>query len=118
MAPPISRRTLLGVLGAAAALGSTARAQTYAPQNVPRIDRYRWAWARAQLVLEPGLTWLDTASFGPTLRARAGKQHIIIDHPGRDVRLGADRGRRALLTNSINRRYPTSNDPVCNPMAT
>ena len=70
MDPLISRRAMLTALGAAAALGPTlATAQTYAADRVPRIDRFRWAWVRSQLVLEPGLTWLDTASFGPTLRA-------------------------------------------------
>ena len=86
MAPPISRRAVLGVLGAAAALGSVADAQTYLPENVPRIDRYRWAWARAQLVLEPGLTWLDTASFGPTLRAVLVRTYRQLEEQSLDFR--------------------------------
>ncbi len=71
MNPLFSRRAMLGALGAVAALGQSglARAQTYTPGGVPSIDRYRWAWARAQLVLQPGVAWFDTASFGPTLRA-------------------------------------------------
>ncbi|HXW10486.1 MAG TPA: aminotransferase class V-fold PLP-dependent enzyme [Steroidobacteraceae bacterium] len=86
MAPPISRRTLLGVLGTAAALGPVANAQTYTPQGVPPIDRYRWAWARAQLVLEPGLTWLDTASFGPTLRAVLVRTYRQLEEQSLDFR--------------------------------
>jgi isopenicillin-N epimerase len=86
MAPPISRRTLLGVLGAAAALSPVAGAQTYPPGDVPRIDRYRWAWARAQLVLEPGLTWLDTASFGPTLRAVLVRTYRQLEEQSLDFR--------------------------------
>jgi isopenicillin-N epimerase len=74
---------MLGVLGAAAALGPVAGAQTYLPQNVPGN---RWAWARAQLVLEPGLTWLDTASFGPTLRAVLVRTYRQVEQQSLDFR--------------------------------
>ncbi len=71
MDPLVSRRALLGALGAAAATLSPgpARGQTFAADDVPGIARYRWKWLRAQLVLQPGLLWFDTATFGPTLRA-------------------------------------------------
>jgi selenocysteine lyase/cysteine desulfurase len=36
---------------------------------VPALSSELWRWVSAQLVLEPGLAWFDTASFGPTLRA-------------------------------------------------
>jgi isopenicillin-N epimerase len=74
---------MLGVLGAAA-LGPVAGAQTYTPQNVPGINR--WAWARAQLVLEPGLIWLDTASFGPTLRAVLVRTYRQVEQQSLDFR--------------------------------
>ncbi|HET7202780.1 MAG TPA: aminotransferase class V-fold PLP-dependent enzyme, partial [Steroidobacteraceae bacterium] len=87
MDPLFSRRAMLGALGAVAALGpGLADAQTYTPDGVPRIDRYRWAWARAQLVLQPGLTWLDTASFGPTLRAVLVRAYRHLESQSLDFR--------------------------------
>ena len=76
---------MLGALGAAAALGPTAAsAQTYALERVPSIGPL--GWARAQLVLEPGLTWLDTASFGPTLRAVLVRGYRQLEEQSLDFR--------------------------------
>lgn len=87
MDPLFSRRAMLGALGAVAALGpGLADAQTYTPDDVPGIDRYRWAWARAQLVLQPGLTWFDTASFGPTLRAVLVRSYRHLEEQSLDFR--------------------------------
>jgi isopenicillin-N epimerase len=87
MNPLFSRRAMLGALGAVAALRpGFADAQTYTPDGVPRIDRYRWAWARAQLVLQPGLTWMDTASFGPTLRAVLARAYRHVEAQSLDFR--------------------------------
>lgn len=71
MDPLLSRRAILGGLGAAAATlaPGLGHGQTFAADDVPGIPRYRWKWVRAQLLLQPGLLWFDTATFGPTLRA-------------------------------------------------
>lgn len=65
----VSRREFLGVLGASSLLPAVAAGQTFPPDSVPVVSRELWAWMRAQLVLEPGLAWLDTAGSGPALRA-------------------------------------------------
>jgi isopenicillin-N epimerase len=104
MIPLLSRRALLGVLGAAAAVRPiVSGAQTYAPDAVPAVDRYRWRWARAQLVLDPQLTWMDSASFGPTLRAVLARTYRHLEQQSLDFRAyetqfgtGSD-GERATL---------------------
>lgn len=65
----VSRRDFLGVLGAGALLPAAAGGQTFTASGVPVTSRELWAWMRTQLVLQPGLVWLDTASVGPVLRA-------------------------------------------------
>jgi isopenicillin-N epimerase len=65
----VSRRTLLGALGASALLPSLGTAQTFSAASVPAGSRELWEWMRAQLVLDPDLAWLDTAGSGPALRA-------------------------------------------------
>ena len=65
----VSRREFLGVLGAASLVPAVAAGQAFPPGSVPVVSRELWSWMRAQLVLEPGLAWLDTAGCGPTLRA-------------------------------------------------
>jgi selenocysteine lyase/cysteine desulfurase len=65
----LSRREFIGVLGAGSLAPSLAAGQAFAPERIPVTSRELWPWMRSQLVLEPGLTWLDTARFGPTLRA-------------------------------------------------
>lgn len=65
----VSRRALIGALGAGALLPSLGSAQTYAAAAVPTSSRELWAWVAAQLVLDPRLAWLDTAGFGPALSA-------------------------------------------------
>jgi isopenicillin-N epimerase len=65
----VSRREFLGVLGTASLLPAMASGEAFSPADIPAVSRELWSWLRAQLVLEPGLGWLDTASFGPALRA-------------------------------------------------
>lgn len=65
----VSRREFLGVLGAGALLPAAAAGQTFTASDVPVTSRELWTWMRTQLVLQPGLAWLDTAGFGPALRA-------------------------------------------------
>lgn len=87
MHPLLSRRALLGVLGAAAALGpGLAGAQTFPADRIPRISYSLWRWMNAQLVLEPGLLWLDTAAFGPTLRAVLGRAYRNLEAQSLDFR--------------------------------
>jgi hypothetical protein len=65
----VSRRALIGALGASALLPSLSGAQTFTPANVPAGSRELWSWVHAQLVLDPDLAWLDTAGSAPALRA-------------------------------------------------
>ena len=65
----VSRRALIGAFGAGALLPSLGGAQTYAAAAIPAGSRELWPWLAAQLVLDPRLTWLDTAGFGPALSA-------------------------------------------------
>ncbi len=69
----VSRRDFLGVLGTGSLLPGLAAGQTFTDVGVPSSSRALWDWLRAQLVLEPGLAWLDSAAFGPTLRASLGQ---------------------------------------------
>jgi isopenicillin-N epimerase len=69
----VSRRDFLGVLGTGSLLPGLAAGQTFTTVGVPSSSHALWDWVRAQLVLEPGLAWLDSASFGPTLRAALGQ---------------------------------------------
>jgi isopenicillin-N epimerase len=87
MDPLLSRRTVLGALGAVAAFGpGGAEAQTFPLDSIPTISRHRWSWVGAQLVLEPGLTWFDTASFGPTLRAVLVRAYRHLEEQSLDFR--------------------------------
>jgi selenocysteine lyase/cysteine desulfurase len=70
-----SRRAFLGALGAGSIASSVAAAATYTPAMVPVISKELWGWYRSQLVLDAGLTWLDTAHFGPTLRAVMSREY-------------------------------------------
>lgn len=69
----VSRRDFLGVLGTGSLLPGLAAGQTFNGAGVPSSSRELWDWLRAQLVLEPGLAWLDSAASGPTLRASLGQ---------------------------------------------
>jgi len=86
-----SRRAFLGALGASSIATSVAGAATFTPGVVPGISKELWSWYRAQLVIEPGLAWLDTARFGPTLRAvmsreyRERERQSLSPRPDRDT---------------------------------
>ena len=100
----VSRREFLGVLGAGSVLPSLAAGQTFSSANVPATSRELWSWTRAQLVLEPGLAWLDTAGFGPALRAVMAREYRSRELQSLDFTayqasaLGADGLRRQLTT--------------------
>ena len=70
-----SRRFFLGALGASSLAPAMAAAVSFSPANVPYVSRELWQWMRAQLVLDPELVWLDTAGFGPTLRAVMAQEY-------------------------------------------
>src|SRR5512145_2761108 len=63
----LTRREFVGSMGAggSAALW-LARSEA---QEFPASARELWPMLRAQPVLDSGVTWLDTASYGPSLRA-------------------------------------------------
>jgi isopenicillin-N epimerase len=65
----LSRRAFLGALSAGSLAPGLAAGQTFPIDRIPLISRELWPWMRSQLVLDPGVAWLDTARFGPTLRA-------------------------------------------------
>ena len=98
-----SRRAFLGALGASSIATSVAGAATFTPGLVPGITRELWSWYRAQLVIEPGLAWLDTARFGPTLRAVMSREYRERERQSldfteyQDIALGGDALRARLL---------------------
>jgi isopenicillin-N epimerase len=98
----VSRRALIGALGASALLPSFAGAQTFTAANVPAGSRELWSWVRAQLVLDPDLAWLDTAGSGPSLRAVMAREYRSRERQSHDFRryqasvLGAETLRGAL----------------------
>ena len=82
----VSRRALIGALGAGALLPSLGGAQTYAGAAMPAGSREMWQWLAAQLVLEPRLTWLDTADFGPALSAVMVREYRSRERQSLDFR--------------------------------
>jgi len=98
----VSRRALIGALGASALLPSFSGAQTFTSANVPAGSRELWNWVRAQLVLDPDLAWLDTAGSGPSLRAVMAREYRSRERQSHDFRryqasvLGAEALRGAL----------------------
>jgi isopenicillin-N epimerase len=82
----VSRRALIGALGAGALLPSLGSAQTYAAAAVPTSSRELWAWVAAQLVVDPRLTWLDTAGFGPALSAVMVREYRSRERQSLDFR--------------------------------
>ena len=98
----VSRRALIGALGAGALLPALSGAQTFTSANVPAGSRELWSWMRAQLVLDPDLVWLDTAGSGPSLRAVMAREYRSRERQSHDFRryqasvLGAETLRGAL----------------------
>jgi len=82
----VSRRALIGALGASALLPSLTGAQTFPPAAIPAGSRDLWNWVRAQLVLDPRLVWLDTAGSGPTLRAVMVREYRSRERQSQDFR--------------------------------
>jgi selenocysteine lyase/cysteine desulfurase len=64
---------LLGAATASIAAGSVS--PTACAQELPVSTREMWGWVRAQQVLDPGITYLDTAGIGPGLRAAMGAEY-------------------------------------------
>jgi isopenicillin-N epimerase len=97
-----SRRFFLGALGASSLAPAVTAAVSFSSANVPYVSRELWQWVRAQLVLDPGLAWLDTARFGPTLRAvmaqeyRSRERQSADFHRYEDATLGFDAMRQRL----------------------
>jgi selenocysteine lyase/cysteine desulfurase len=81
MTLPINRRELLATLGAAAALGNRAEAAA----ELPISNRELWSWVRAQQVLEPTVTYLDTAGIGPGLRSALATEYRQLEQFSTDV---------------------------------
>jgi isopenicillin-N epimerase len=82
----VSRRALIGALGAGALLPSLGGAQTYAAAAIPAGSREMWQWLAAQLVLDPRLAWLDTAGFGPALSAVMVREYRSRERQSLDFR--------------------------------
>lgn len=80
MTHSINRRNLLATLGAVATLGGKAQAA-----ELPISTRELWGWVRAQLVVDPSITYLDTASLGPGLRAALATEYRQQEQFNNDV---------------------------------
>lgn len=98
----VSRRDFLGVLGTGSLLPGLAAGQTFPAMVVPSSSRELWGWMRAQLVIEQGQAWLDTATAGPMLRAALGQGFRARERQSEDfqayeaVASGPDAVRRRL----------------------
>ena len=102
MDPLLSRRELLGAIGAAALVApGLASGQTYPPDRIPVTSTGIWPWLRAQLVLEPGVSWLDTASFGPTARAVLVRQYRQLEQQSLDFHAYAEVDANNLLLQAL-----------------
>ena len=67
----MNRRELLTALG-----GATLAGQADAQQaELPVSTRELWGWVRAQQILDPGITYLDTGSVGLGLRAALATEY-------------------------------------------
>lgn len=64
---PLNRRDFLGSLSAGA--GATLLTAQAPAQEFPTSSRELWQMLRVQLLVESGLTWLDSAGLAPSLRA-------------------------------------------------
>jgi len=82
----VSRRSLIGALGAGVLLSPAAGARTFPAASVPAGPRELWPWVRAQLVLDPRLAWLDTAGSGPALRAVMVREYRSRELQSQDFR--------------------------------
>jgi selenocysteine lyase/cysteine desulfurase len=82
----VSRRALIGALGAGALLPSLGSAQSYAAAGIPASSKELWAWVAAQLVVDPRLAWLDTAGFGPALSAVMVREYRSRERQSLDFR--------------------------------
>jgi selenocysteine lyase/cysteine desulfurase len=82
----VSRRALIGALGAGTLLPALAGARTFPAASVPSGSRELWGWVRSQLVLDPSLAWLDTAGSGPTLRAVMVREYRSRERQSQDFR--------------------------------
>ena len=68
--PALTRRALLTAIGGAATLSTAAPAA-----ELPISSRELWGWVRAQQILDPGITYLDTGAIGPGLRAALAAEY-------------------------------------------
>ncbi len=67
----INRRELLTAIGGTAFIDGAAQAAA----ELPISTRELWDWVRAQQVLDPTITYLDTGSVGPGLRAALATEY-------------------------------------------
>jgi isopenicillin-N epimerase len=65
----LTRREVLAAIGATAAVGPAQTAE------LPISTRELWGWVRAQQILDPGITYLDTGSIGPGLRTALATEY-------------------------------------------
>jgi selenocysteine lyase/cysteine desulfurase len=69
--PVLTRRALLAAIGGATAMPNVAMAAA----ELPISTRELWGWVRAQQILDPAITYLDTSSIGPGLRAALATEY-------------------------------------------
>lgn len=88
----LNRRELLGALGGAALLTKAGAQQV----ELPVSTRELWGWVRAQQILDPGITYLDTGAVGLGLRAALATEYRHQEQFNSDV----DAYQRTFLTPS------------------
>jgi isopenicillin-N epimerase len=67
--PEFSRRALFTALGSATMLGTATATE------LPISTRELWGWVRAQQILDPANTYLDTGTVGPGLRGALATEY-------------------------------------------
>ncbi len=80
MTQSINRRHLFGALGGAPLVSGSLLAA-----ELPLSSRELWGWVRAQQVLDPSITYLDTAAIGPGLRAALATEYRQQEQFNNDV---------------------------------
>lgn len=87
--PSLTRRELLVSTIAGTALGVAPLAFSQMPE-IPTSSRELWQWVRTQPVLDTQVSWLDTATLGPTLRVAMASEYRAREIQSNDLaRLGS-----------------------------
>jgi isopenicillin-N epimerase len=78
----LTRRDLLTAVAGLSALPAALPASA---QELPMAGRELWSWVRAQQVMDPALTYLDTAAVGPGIRASLAAEYRQLESFNTDI---------------------------------